>query len=205
MCFCSSLSPRSSVLRSWPNASAEVMSTVYEVSCWPMSNASPRSGGLHEPPMQPLGARADDVKVAVEMIGVQRRDREASLTAPFLALRDENALHVGFIGVPLELPPATEPLRTFTQDRVDRLGVPHAHHASLREIESEDRAIAPAPLFGRRVQAARTQLVRVAETRQSRRARQVGDRSCGWHRAHSDDVLRSPRRAPYTTTPRPSP
>ena len=44
------------------------------------------ASGLLQSPVQPLGRRANDMKVAVQVVGVQGGDREATLALPGVAL-----------------------------------------------------------------------------------------------------------------------
>ena len=105
------------------------------------------------------------MEVAVQVIGVQRRDDQASLVPPFVSLGDEHASETRFVRALLQLVPAPVTLRTVPQDRVDRLNATDTHDTPRAKIEAKDRAIAPAPVLGHGMQRARAHLMRITQER----------------------------------------
>ncbi len=127
--------------------------------------------------MQALGGGADDVEVAVQIICVQRCDREPPLTLPVPALRREDAVDAPLVQHGLDDSRAPVALGALAQDRVDGARVPDPHDRPSPDVEAEHRAVALAPSLRRQVQTIGPQLEGVPEHREAARTRQFGQRS----------------------------
>jgi hypothetical protein len=126
--------------------------------------------------VETLGRQSNRVEVAVQVIGVQRRYRQAPLPTPALPLGREHPLGSGLIGVHLELAPAPKPLGSLAQDVVYRRGVANSDYPTRPEIEPEERAVLAAPALGGEMKLAGANLQRVTQTGKRARAGEVIDR-----------------------------
>src|ERR1700739_2318229 len=135
------------------------------------------SGRTDQPAVQTLRARAHDLVVALEVVGVQRRDRETALAPPLIPLGGEHTDRADELPADaLAQPRAPEALRTLAQRLVDRVRVRDHHHGPAAKLEGKDRTVTLTPLLDHLMKRRREHAVRDAHEAQPSRPGKVADR-----------------------------
>ena len=150
-------------------------------SAVPISNGSPRQGGLVEAPVQALGAGGDDLEVALQVVAVQRGDDQPAHPPPVVSLGREDPDLADFLGDLEDLAPAPEAVRPIAQGVVDGVDVGDHHDLPPAQVEAVEGPVALGPGLGGLVQPVGPQLMGVADQRQATGPGQVRDRA-GRHR-----------------------
>ena len=138
-----------------------------------------------EPPAKALGTRAHDLVVALEVVRVQRGDREAALLAPLRALGGEHTDRADqFPRHALDPARTPEPVRTLAQRPIDRIRVCDHDEATAPELERIDRPVAFTPILEYLMKRGYTHAVRDADQRQPSRPGKITNRARSSSRAH---------------------